>query len=243
MQSPARHRILVVDDDPRMRKLLGRFLGGEGFDVDAVVDAQEMERQLRRVRYDLMLLDVMLPGENGFTVCKRLREVGETMSVIMLSAKGDDVDRIVGLRAGADDYVAKPFNPEELLARIQAVLRRRTPPPQGKAAVGEAAVVRFGPFRLNLDNRALTKDGELIPLSNGEFALLKALAEHLGQPLSREQLTELSRGREHEEQGRSIDVQVSRLRKLLGDDSQKPRLIKTVWGFGYALVPGPLRAK
>jgi len=243
MQPSARHRILVVDDDPRLRKLLVRFLGGEGFDVDVVVDAVEMERELRRVRYDLLLLDVMLPGENGFTVCKRLREAGETMSVIMLSAKGDDVDRIVGLRAGADDYIAKPFNPEELLARIQAVLRRRVAPVTEMAAADEAAVVRFGPFRLNLENRALTKGGELIPLTSGEFALLKALAEHLGQPLSREQLAELSRGREHDEQDRSIDVQVSRLRKLLGDDSQKPRLIKTVWGFGYALVQGAARSK
>ena len=156
MQIAARQRILVVDDDPRLRKLLLRFLGSEGFDVDAVLDAGEMERQLKRARYDLLLLDVMLPGENGFTICKRLRDAGATMSVIMLSAKGDDVDRIVGLRAGADDYVAKPFNPEELLARIHAVLRRRASAAAEKA--GEA-VVRFGPFRLNLGNRALTKGG------------------------------------------------------------------------------------
>ena len=241
MQTAARQRILVVDDDPRLRKLLLRFLGSEGFDVDAVLDAGEMERQLKRARYDLLLLDVMLPGENGFSVCKRLRDAGEAMSVIMLSAKGDDVDRVVGLRSGADDYIAKPFNPEELVARIHAVLRRRSPLAQGNA--GEGPVVRFGSFRLNLENRALTKGNELIPLTNGEFTLLKVFAEHLGQPLSREKLAELSRGREHEEQDRSIDVQVSRLRKLLGDDPQKPRLIKTVWGFGYALVPGAARSK
>jgi two-component system, OmpR family, phosphate regulon response regulator OmpR len=242
MQTSARQRILVVDDDPRLRKLLLRFLGSEGFDVDAVLDAAEMERQLERGRYDLLLLDVMLPGENGFSVCRRLRAAGEAMSVIMLSAKGDDVDRVVGLRSGADDYIAKPFNPEELLARIHAVLRRRSPLAPGNVA-GEGPIVRFGPFRLNLENRALTKSGELIPLTNGEFSLLKVFAEHLGQPLSREKLAELSRGREHDEQDRSIDVQVSRLRKLLGEDPQKPRLIKTVWGFGYALVPGAARPK
>src|SRR5207248_919268 len=150
-----------ADADPRLRKRLLRFLGSEGFDVDAVLDAGEMERQLARARYDLLLLDVMLPGENGFSVCRRLRDAGEAMSVIMLSAKGDDVDRIVGLRAGADDYIAKPFNPEELVARIHAVLRRRDPPAAGQALAGEAAVVRFGPYRLNLENRALTKGGDL----------------------------------------------------------------------------------
>jgi two-component system, OmpR family, phosphate regulon response regulator OmpR len=243
MHRGPRHRILIVDDDARLRKLLTRFLTAEGFDVDTVLDAAEMDRQLRRARYDLMLLDVMMPGENGFAVCRRLREGGNAISVIMLTAKGDDVDAIAGLQAGADDYVAKPFNPEELSARIHAVLRRRSPPAADTATAAGEKVVRFGPFTLNLANRALTKAGELIPLSTAEFSLLKAFVAHLGQPLSREMLSELARGREHDEAGRSIDVQVSRLRKLLGDDSHKPRLIKTVWGFGYALVPSPAKSK
>src|ERR1700682_4384213 len=138
MHRGPRHRILIVDDDARLRKLLTRFLTVEGFDVDTVLDAAEMDRQLRRARYDLMLLDVMMPGENGFAVCRRLREGGNGISVIMLTAKGDDVDAIAGLQAGADDYVAKPFNPEELSARIHAVLRRRSPPAADTAtAAGE----------------------------------------------------------------------------------------------------------
>jgi two-component system, OmpR family, phosphate regulon response regulator OmpR len=243
MRRGPRHRILIVDDDARLRKLLTRFLTAQGFDVDTVLDAAEMDRQLRRARYDLMLLDVMMPGENGFTVCRRLREGGNAISVIMLTAKGDDVDRIVGLQAGADDYVAKPFNPEELIARIHAVMRRRSPPAAGTATAAGEKVVRFGPFTLNLANRALTKGGELIPLTTAEFSLLKAFVAHLGQPLSRETLSELARGREHDEAGRSIDVQVSRLRKLLGEDPQQPRFIQTVWGFGYVFIPDGMAAK
>jgi two-component system phosphate regulon response regulator OmpR len=243
MHRGPRHRILIVDDDARLRKLLTRFLTARGFDVDTVLDAADMDRQLRRARYDLMLLDVMMPGENGFTVCRRLREGGNAMSVIMLTAKGDDVDRIVGLQAGADDYIAKPFNPEEVIARIHAVLRRRPPPAADTVTAAGGKVVRFGPFTLNLANRALTRGGKLVPLTTTEFSLLKAFVAHLGQPLSRETLSELARGREHDEAGRSIDVQVSRLRKVLGDDSNKPRLIKTVWGFGYALVRSPTKSR
>ncbi len=225
-------RILVVDDDPRLRKLLTRFLGGEGFDVDTVNGAQEMSRHMLRGRYDLMLLDVMMPGENGFQVCRRLRAEGNAISVIMLTAKGDDVDRVVGLEMGADDYVAKPFNPRELLARINAVMRRS----EVSRAASSAKIVKFGAFSLNLATRVLRRGSEPIPLSGAEFSLLKVFSLHPGEPLSREVLSEQARGRDHEEAGRSIDVQVSRLRKALGDDPQRPRLIKTVWGFGYVLV-------
>jgi two-component system phosphate regulon response regulator OmpR len=189
------------------------------------------------VRYDIIVLDLMLPGEDGLAICRRLRAGGNPVAVIMLTAKGDDVDRIVGLEMGADDYLAKPFNPRELVARIHAVLRRQTPPDAPGAPTQEAKVVDFGPFALNLGNRSLTRSGDAISLTTGEFALLKALALHPREPMSRDKLMELARGREHESYDRSIDVQVSRLRKLLGEDPQSPRYIQTVWGFGYVFIP------
>jgi two-component system phosphate regulon response regulator OmpR len=238
-----RQKILVVDDDLRLRDLLKRYLSEQGFAVDTAPDAAAMDRQLQRVRYDLMVLDLMLPGEDGLAVCRRLRAGGNAIAVIMLTAKGDDVDRIVGLEMGADDYLAKPFNPRELVARIHAVLRRQAPPQTPGAPTVEPRVVEFGPFALHLANRALVRDGEAVALTTGEFALLKALALHAREPMSRDKLMELARGREHESYDRSIDVQVSRLRKLLGEDPQQPRYIQTVWGFGYVFIPDGLPQK
>jgi two-component system phosphate regulon response regulator OmpR len=226
-------KILVVDDDPRLRKLLNRYLSDEGFRVDAVTGGAEMDQAIGRNKHDLMILDIMMPGESGFDICRRLRAGGNPIPVIMLTAKGGDVDRIVGLEMGADDYVAKPFNPRELVARINAVLRRHS-----TAALPKGKLVRFGPFELNLSNRALKRDGELIALTTAEFSLLKALASIPGEPVSRETLAQAGRGRGHEDGGRSVDVQISRLRRILGDDPQRPRLIQTVWGYGYALMPG-----
>jgi len=230
-------RILVVDDDARLRELLNRYLGEQGYAVRAVADAVEMNRQLTRERYDLMILDLMLPGEDGLSICRRLRGGGETLPIIMLTAKGDDVDRIVGLELGADDYLPKPFNPRELVARIQAVLRRQPPlpPPGAPATAGQA--VEFGEFRLNLGTRTLTRNGDEVPLTTGEFALLKVLVEHPRTPMSRDKLMELARGREFGAFDRSIDVQVSRLRKLVEPDPAKPAFIQTVWGFGYVFIP------
>ncbi len=234
-------RILVVDDDQRLRDLLVRYLGGEGFEVKAVADGAAMDRQLLRERYDAIVLDLMLPGEDGLAICRRLRAQGGTgasaVSIIMLTAKGDDVDRIVGLEMGADDYLPKPFNPRELLARINAVLRRRAPvgPPGAPSARGE--VFDFGPFSLNLATRTLTKNGKPVSLTTGEFSVLKVLVQHPRQPLSRDKLMELARGREYEVFDRSIDVQISRLRKLVEEDPSHPRHIQTVWGFGYVFVP------
>jgi two-component system phosphate regulon response regulator OmpR len=233
-------RILVVDDDQRLRDLLVRYLGGEGHEVKAVADAAAMDKQLARERFDLLVLDLMLPGEDGLSVCRRLRgrdAAQETSpAIIMLTAKGDDVDRIVGLEMGADDYLPKPFNPRELLARINAVLRRRAPagPPGAPAAGG---VFEFGAFSLNLSTRSLTRDGKPVPLTTGEFSVLKVLAQHPRQPLSRDKLMELARGREYEAFDRSIDVQISRLRKIIEDDPAHPKHIQTVWGFGYVFVP------
>jgi len=230
-------KILVVDDDVRLRDLLNRYLREQGYTVRTVSDAADMNRQLARERYDLMILDLMLPGEDGLSICRRLRGSGEEMPIIMLTAKGDDVDRIVGLEVGADDYLAKPFNPRELVARIQAVLRRRPPPAPPGAPSTETEIVEFGEFRLNLATRTLARNSEPVPLTTGEFALLKVLAQHPRTPLSRDKLMELGRGREFGAFDRSIDVQVSRLRKLIEPDPAKPVYIQTVWGFGYVFIP------
>jgi two-component system, OmpR family, phosphate regulon response regulator OmpR len=230
-------KILVVDDDVRLRDLLNRYLSEQGFAVRAVADANDMNRQLARERYDLMILDLMLPGEDGLSVCRRLRGSGDAMPIIMLTAKGDDVDRIVGLEVGADDYLPKPFNPRELVARIQAVLRRRPPTPPPGAPTTELQTVEFGAFRFNLAARNLTRNGADVPLTTGEFALLKVLVQHPRVPLSRDKLMELARGREFGAFDRSMDVQVSRLRKLIEPDPAKPVFIQTVWGFGYVFIP------
>ena len=230
-------RILVVDDDARLRDLLNRYLGEQGYAVRTVHDAPDMNRYLARERYDLMILDLMLPGEDGLSICRRLRSAGETIPIIMLTAKGDDVDRIVGLEVGADDYLPKPFNPRELLARIQAVLRRRPPSVPPGAPAAEPQVVEFGDFRFNLAARSLSKNGDDVALTTGEFALLKVLVQHPRTPLSRDKLMELARGREFGAFDRSIDVQVSRLRKLIEPDPAKPVFIQTVWGFGYVFIP------
>ena len=229
-------RILVVDDDLRMRDLLVRYLGGEGYEVKAAADAAAMDKLLARERYDLVVLDLMLPGEDGLAVCRRLRAQGTAPAIIMLTAKGDDVDRIVGLEMGADDYLPKPFNPRELLARINAVLRRKIPmgPP---GAPAEGGLFQFGEFSLNLSTRTLSRGGKQVSLTTGEFSVLQVLVRHPRQPLSRDKLMELARGREYEVFDRSIDVQISRLRKIVEADPAHPKHIQTVWGFGYVFVP------
>jgi two-component system phosphate regulon response regulator OmpR len=196
-----------------------------------------MDRALARELYDLIVLDLMMPGEDGLSICRRLRGDRNEVAIIMLTAKGDEVDRIVGLELGADDYLPKPFNPRELVARIHAVLRRRAaPPPPGAPAAAEETV-SFGSVTVNLATRELMRDGNANTLTTGEFALLRVLVEHARKPLSRDKLMELARGREYDVFDRSIDVQVSRLRKLVEDDPSKPRYIQTVWGFGYVFVP------
>jgi len=182
----------------------------------------------------------MLPGEDGLSICRRLRgnaAQGNGPAIVMLTAKGDEVDRIVGLEMGADDYLPKPFNPRELVARVNAVLRRRQPagPPGGPAA--ETEIHRFGAFDFNLATRSLARDGKPVALTTGEFSVLKVLVQHPRQPLSRDKLMELARGREYGVFDRSIDVQISRLRKIVEEDPSHPRHIQTVWGFGYVFVP------
>ena len=230
-------RILVVDDDQRLRDLLTRYLGEQKFEVRAVRDAPEMDKYLARERYDLLVLDLMLPGEDGLAICRRLRAAGGAPAIIMLTAKGDEVDRIVGLEMGADDYLPKPFNPRELVARISAVLRRKPRAGAPGAPSDDDGVHRFGAFVFSPATRELSKDGQPVPLTTGEYSVLKVLVERPRQPLSRDQLMELARGREYEVFDRSIDVQISRLRKLLEQDPAHPRYIQTVWGHGYVFVP------
>ena len=229
-------KIIVVDDDARLRALLQRYLEEQGYLVKAVADSEQMDKALGRELYSLMVLDLMLPGEDGMTICRRLRDAGNAIPIIMLTAKGDDTDRIAGLDAGADDYLAKPFNPQELVARIRAVLRRQVKELPG-APSQDQQTVSFGPFQLDLSTRTLLKNGESISLTTGEFAVMKALVQHPREPLTRDKLMNLARGREWSAMERSIDVQVSRLRRLIEEDPANPRYIQTVWGVGYVFIP------
>lgn len=230
-------KILIVDDDPRLRDLLRRYLGENGFNVIVSENGEAMKRLWVREHFDVLILDLMMPGEDGLAILKRLRAEKDMTPVIMLTARGEDVDRILGLELGADDYLGKPFNPRELLARIHAVLRRRPRQDAPGAPSMENEVVKFGDFELDLGTRVLKKNGEIVPLTTGEFAVLKAFARHPRQPLSRDKLMEMARGREYEAFDRSLDVQVSRLRKLLEPDPSKPRYLQTVWGLGYVFIP------
>jgi two-component system OmpR family response regulator/two-component system phosphate regulon response regulator OmpR len=230
------HHLLVVDDDARLRDLLTRYLSEQGFDVKAVANGQQMDKIRAREHFHLLILDLMMPGEDGLTICRRLRGTGDKTLIIMLTAKGDEIDRIIGLEMGADDYLPKPFNPRELLARIHAVLRRQSNTPPG-APQADDAPMSFGNITVDLAARSLKRGDELLPLTTGEFAVLKVLLQHPRQPLSRDKLMTLARGREQGPFDRAIDVQVSRLRKLIEKDPAQPRYLQTVWGFGYVFVP------
>ncbi len=233
---PSHARILVVDDDVRLRDLLTRYLSEQGFEVKALPDATQLDKRLQRDPPHLIVLDLMLPGEDGLAICRRLRAAGENVPIIMLTAKGEEVDRIVGLEMGADDYLGKPFNPRELVARIHAVLRRHGEH-AAPGAPAEAGRVPFGPWTLDLAARTLALAGKTINLTSGEYSLVRVLAQHPRLPLAREKLMLLARGRDHELFDRAIDVQVSRLRKIVEPDPAHPRYIQTVWGFGYVYVP------
>ena len=235
--SQQKRKILIVDDDARLRDLLLRYLGEQGFAVQAAPNGQFMDKLIDRELFDLIVLDLMMPQEDGLSICRRLRAAGNTTPIIMLTAKGEEVDRIVGLEMGADDYLPKPFNPRELVARITAVLRRVTEAGPPASPAPENETVSFGPYALNLATRSMTKDGANMTLTSGEFSVLKVLVRHPRKPLSRDKLMELARGREYDVFDRAIDVQISRLRKLLEPDPATPRYIQTVWGFGYVFVP------
>jgi two-component system, OmpR family, response regulator len=225
--------LLIVDDDPEIRDLLARYLRKHGFRVDLAADGRAMARQLEDGRFDLVVLDLMLPGEDGLSLCRRLRATS-SLPVIMLTAMGEETDRIVGLEMGADDYLAKPFNPRELLARIKAVLRRARGGPA--VAVEPDGVLTFAGWRLEVARRELRDGaGVLVPLTSGEFDLLLAFALRPQRVLNRDQLLDLTRGRSAQAFDRSIDVQLSRLRRKIEADPRDPQLIKTVRGGGYML--------
>ena len=226
--------ILVVDDDAALRELLGRYLTEQGFRVDTVADGTAMDRQLAAARPDLVILDLMLPGEDGLALARRLRAQGD-LPIVMLSARGEDVDRIVGLEVGADDYLAKPFNPRELLARIRAVLRRHGAAPADTPGVNDARA--FGPFRLDTAMHRLLRDGAEVPVTGAEFTLLRVFLEHPNRVLSRDTLIELIKGYDRSPFDRSIDVRVTRLRRKIEPDPETPVYIRTVRGEGYLFTP------
>ncbi|MBS1196468.1 MAG: two-component system response regulator OmpR [Proteobacteria bacterium] len=233
-------KILILDDEAEMRALLQRYLSGQGFVVRAVNDAPQLDKTLARESFDVLVLDLMMPGEDGLSICRRLRAGGETIPIMMLTAKGDPIDRIIGLEMGADDYLPKPFEPRELAARLHAMLRRQSMFAAGSTSAGKE-LVQFGDFTLDCSARRLLQGTQEIELTSGEFALLRALATNPGRTLGRERLIELAHGRQAaREQGiteRSIDVQILRLRRVIEKDPSQPRFIQTVWGAGYVFVP------
>ena len=228
-------RILMVDDDPGIRDVVSDFLGKHGYKVDTAGDATEMEAALERGPVDLIVLDVMLPGEDGLAICRRFANGEGGPPIIMLSAMGEDTDRIVGLELGADDYLAKPCNPRELLARVRAVLRRRQEPRASDEALG--AGCEFAGWRLDLVRRELRSPQEVIVgLSSGEFSLLRAFVERPQRVLTRDRLLDLARGPDSDAYDRAIDVQISRLRKKLDDGSGGQELIRTIRNEGYVFT-------
>jgi two-component system OmpR family response regulator len=228
--------LLVVDDDREIRDLLKRFLARHGYRVTVARDGHEMRKAVADWSIDLIVLDLMLPGDDGLTLCRELR-AGSKVPIIMLTAMGEEIDRIVGLEMGADDYLPKPFNPRELLARIRSVLRRAQGVPEPVARQGQS-VLRFAGWALDLARRRLeSREGLVIELSGGEFDLLVALAQHPQRVLSRDQLLDLTRGRAAVPFDRSVDIQISRLRHKIESDPKEPELIKTVRGDGYMFTP------
>lgn len=227
-------KILVVDDDPELRQLLATYLNKHGFDTLLAPDATDLENHISRFSPDLIVLDRMMPNRDGLAACRDLRSKGEDVPVILLTAKDEAVDRIMGLESGADDYVGKPFDPRELLARIEAVLRRKA----GPSALKPNAPYQFGPFAFDPVRRQLSRDGEVIRLTGGEINLLEALIQNVGKPLSRERLLALARDDDSGQRNdRAIDIAILRLRRVIEDDPKDPRWIQTVWGIGYRFAP------
>jgi len=232
--------ILVVDDDPGLRSLLQRYLIEQGMTVSTVQDAKEMDEFFNHDTVHLIILDLMLPGEDGLSIARRIKAT-LNIPIIILSAKGDDVEKIIGLEMGADDYLAKPFNPRELLARIRAVLRRQCPEGKEQGNVIENAshqIIQFADFKLDLSKRSFYKKEREITLTSGEFTLLETFCQHPEHVLSRDHLMDLIGGFDRTPFDRSIDIRITRLRKKIEADPKKPQFIRTIWGVGYMFTPG-----
>ena len=227
-------KILIVDDDVELRNLLCQYLDRQGFVVNAVEDGKTLDDYLSHSSADLMIIDLMMPGEDGLSIVKRLNGVFD-IPIIMLSACGEDVDRIIGLEVGADDYLSKPFNPRELLARIRSVLRRRR---GGRVEIVDTAeLYRFGDFSFDLDRHLLKRQEEVVVLTSGECSLLKIFVKSPKKILSRDSLLEQLKGYDCAPFDRSVDVRIMRLRQKIETDTSNPVFIKTVWGEGYRFIP------
>lgn len=230
-------KVLVVDDDEKLLDLVIKFLTREGFQVSGVGSGQKMDDFLSKHPVDMIVLDLMLPGEDGLSIARRLRANG-SIPILMLSARGEDIDRIIGLEVGADDYLAKPFNPRELSARVKAILRRIHEFRQGGAFGRQSMEThRFGEFVMNLTTNSVSRGRDPVNLTSGEFSLLEAFVKNPNRVLSRDHLIELIKGYERSPYDRSIDVRVTRLRKKLEPNPDRPQFIRTVWGRGYIFTP------
>ena len=231
--SEKKYLIVLVDDDPKIRNLTAKYINDQGLDIITASGGKELDEIVRKNEVDLIILDLMMPDESGLTICQRYRVNKVNIPIIMLTAKGDEVDRIVGLEMGADDYLPKPFNPRELLARVNAILRRQNSPKEESIN----KLIKFGAYEFDTGSRSLSRDGKNIPITAGEFDLLKVFTDHSKQPLSRDQLMQLAKGKELDVFDRSIDVQISRLRRLIEDNPNRPRYLQTKWGYGYIFNP------
>ncbi len=237
MQAHTPARVLVVDDDPALRELLRDYLGLSGFQVDEADGGEQMRQRLAAAPPDLVVLDIMLPGEDGLSLARTLRQ-HSNLPIVMLSARGEEIDRVVGLEVGADDYLAKPFSPRELLARIRALLRRAgTAAQPGEAAAASTQRYPFGPYVLDDAGRRLLRDGAEVPVNGAEFELLSVFVKHPNRVLTRDDLIGWLKGYERDAFDRSIDVRVTRLRRRIEADPAHPRYVRTVRGEGYLFNP------
>ncbi len=228
-----RKKIAIIDDDKKIRDLIKQYLNDQGFECFAGEQGKDLDQIIQKKDIDLIVLDLMLPNESGLDICKRVRVNKVNIPIIMLTAKGDEVDRIIGLEMGADDYLPKPFNPRELLARINSIFRRLEMETNENLINRSANIIKFDDFEFNSQERTLKKGQLIIDLTSGEFSLLKVFIENANQPLSRDQIMQLAKGKELDVFDRSIDVQISRIRKLIEANPNKPKYLKTKWGYGY----------
>ena len=233
MKNTENPKIALVDDDPKIRELTAKYLSDQQLSVKTAANGVELDELMKNNSISLIILDLMMPDESGLSICQRLRVNNIDIPIIMLTAKGDEVDRIVGLEMGADDYLPKPFNPRELLARVNAILRRQ----QNVSNKTGNNIFKFGNFVFDISNRSLLKNDQEIQITAGEYDLLRVFAERPKQPLSRDQIMQLAKGKELDVFDRSIDVQISRLRRLIEKDPNKPKFLQTKWGFGYIFIP------